>query len=169
MLRPEYPGQPTTTLVIQATPQVLSTTVTTGVIANQTTLGAAIIPNFATRFLAFEQFRIVKVKAKVENFAVTNPGLGNSWFDSDAAFTPNASRTENALAKRFPFSKPSGHELSYVPHDPSEQGWSLVSNATGNIGNHYLYTDNANYGSSIVATAYALLQFELTVQFRGFV
>lgn len=169
ILRPEYQGQPVTVLKIPCSPILLSTIVTTGVIAQLTTLYAGLVPNFAARFLAFEQFRIVKAKAKISNFSVTNPGFINQWFDSDNSGTPTTSQAENSLARRFAASRPGPHVLDYVPHDPAEQGWSLVSAASGIIGYHKVYTDNANYGSSIVATPYSLLDLELTIQFRGFV
>lgn len=169
-LIPEYRGQPVIQQVIQATGGPLSTTVTTGAIANIVTLSAANISNFASRFVTFEQFRIVKVRARVRNFSVQNPGILNMWYDSQQSSTPTATLATNAISKKFNASSvEKEHTLVYTPHDPAEQAWSLVSAASGPIGYFKLYTDNSTYGSSIVATPYCLVEFDFTIQFRNFV
>jgi hypothetical protein len=168
LLRPEYKGQPVASFIISSTPIVLSTTVTTGAIAQNTTLSGAILPNFATRFAAWSDYRIVKIMAKVSSFSSTNPGLINHWFSEEDAAAPTSAKAQNAQARRFPACDISQNVISYTPHDPSQQTWTLVASQP-TIGYYKLYTNNADFGASIVATQYLLLEFESTVQLRGFI
>jgi len=170
LLRPEYKGQPVTALIISGGQQVLSTTITTGVIAFTTPIEAALIPNFATRFAAFSEFRLIKAKARIASFSSTLPGLLNQWFSEDDTSTPTTAKAQNAMARRFPACDVQVNQLSYVPHDPAQQTWQLVSSgAATSIGNHKIFTNNPDYGASTVATQYLSLEYELTVQFRGFI
>jgi hypothetical protein len=168
-LMPEYKGQPVVTHVVPGTPVKVTTTVTTGAIAQQIILQSSSILNFAARFIGYTEFRIIKATAKVASFSSTNPGLLNHWFTEDDGAAPTATRAQQAQARRFPASDIRENVISYRPLDPAQQTWSLVSSGAPVIGYYYLYTNNANYGSSIVATDYALIDMEYTVQFRGFI
>lgn len=171
ILYKEYPGQPTMSMVLEGNYGVLSTTVTSGAIALSLAIAQnGILNNFAARFLAFDQFRVVKAVAKVRLFSTQNPGVLSMFFSEDNSATPTAIIIGQATCKRFPASDVDRvHTLSYVPHDPAQQTWTTVAAGNPTIGYFKLYTDNAAYGSSIVATQYLSLTFDLTVQFRGLI
>lgn len=169
-LKVEYPGQPVLSTIIDSVPSTLSTTVTTGVISFVDQLGSGLIANFGTRFVSWNECRVVKVVAEVMNFSSTNPGVISMWFEDSAnTGSPNLTQAEQAKALRFSASDQSKtHRLTYVPHDTLEQQWAQVSAGSQTIGNFKLYTD-ASYGSNVVATPYLTVLFKVTVQFRGFV
>jgi hypothetical protein len=153
---------------IPGTPEVLSTTVTTGQIAEATTLSNALIPNLTTRWQAWLDHRIVKFRIKLTNFSSTNPGLMSHWFDEESSATPTAVLAINAKAKRFGASVIGTHTIEFVVQDPTQLNYSALGVVT-NYGYYKLYTNNADFGSSIVATQYCLKETEMLVQFRGFV
>lgn len=170
MLRPEFIGQPVTELKIQSTSGVLGTTVTTGLISLNQSLNSTLIANFTTRFAGFAEFRIVKVMSKLRLFSSTNPGIISQWFSEDDSAANTAAKAANAAAQRISCSAVERvHTLTYVPHDPAQQTWTLVSSGAPVVGYHKVYTDAANYGSSIVATPYAYVEYDIFVQFRGLI
>lgn len=168
LLRPEYKGQPIVAHKISATPLILTPTL--GVLAVNQSLSSALIPSFATRFQAYTEFRIVKVEAKIANFSSTAIGLANHWFSEDDTAAPTASKAINAKADRFNWSDVTKeHILSFVPHDPAQQTWTLVSSGAPVIGYFKLYTDIANFGAASASVNLGIVDFELTVQLRGFI
>jgi hypothetical protein len=170
ILRSEYNGQPVMQLRLYGNGGPQLTTVTSGQVALSTALNSSIITNFAARFPGFSEFRISKCIAKMRCFASTSPGIMNAWFSEDDSGTASATIALRTVCKRFNLSDTGKcHELTYVPHDPAQQTWTLVSSGAPTIGYFKLYTDNANFGSSIVATAVMLLEYEFDVQFRGLI
>lgn len=169
MLRPEYKGQPVCTHVISTGPFLLTTTVTSGVVALNVGINGSDIPSFTTRFLGYSEYRIVKARARVNSFGSNLTGLVNHWFSEDDSTAPTVNKAEQAKARRFPICDIRSNEIDYVPHDPAQQTWTLVSSGTPIIGYYKLYTDAANYGAPITAVNIGLLDLELTVQFRGFI
>jgi hypothetical protein len=159
-------------MVLPGDPSVLSTTVTTGVIASIQGINSSSINNFATRFVAFEEYRIVKAHLKVRCFSSTNPGVGNFWIDDTGSIAaPTAIEAQQRQGvERFSFSdvNPNVFQLTYTPRSPTEQIWNPIATPQS-IATWKIYTDNANFGSSIVVTPYILVQGYFTVQFRGVV
>jgi len=169
-LRPEYRGQPVTQLPIQVAAGVFSTVVTSGLIDQVITLNSSLIGSFATRFAGFSEFRIIRAKARVACFSSTNPGLLSMWFSEDDNSTPTATQATHVTAKRFAAGDVMKiHELVYTPHDPAQQTWTLVASGAPIIGYFKLYSDNANFGSSYVATQYCQVEIVFDVQFRGLI
>jgi hypothetical protein len=167
-IRPSYPGQPTLEIWIPGTPEVLSTTVTTGVIAETTTLSNALIPSFSAKWgTTWTDHRITKFRVKLTNFSSTNPGLLSHWFDEEVSTAPTAALAISAKAKRFGASLIGTKTIEFVVRDPSQLNYSLLTVVT-NYGYYKLFTNNADFGSSIVATQYCLKEVEALVQFRGF-
>lgn len=169
-LRPEYKGQPVVAHKIVTFVGPQSTTVTTGVIAVNTTLSSALINAFATRFAGYSEFRIVKAEAIIRCYSSTNPGIIRHWFSEDDSAAPSINKALNVTTKDFSASAiiPE-HRLTYTPHDPAQQTWTLVASGAPVIGYHKVYTDNANFGASIAVTPYFSVVYELTVQLRGFI
>jgi hypothetical protein len=170
ILRPSYTGQPTFACKVDADPIVLSTTVTTGLIANTTTLTNALISNFATRFALWDEYRVIKVEAIVRLFSTSNPGQLNMWFDipTTAGAAPALADSRKNRAQRFSASAVmQTRRLAFTPTDPTLQLWEPL--ATGlTIGVFKLFTNNADYGASTVATQYCEVTFRMTLQFRGY-
>ena len=168
VLRREFPGQPVCTHIIQGTPLPLTSTVTTGVVAQVVNIAAASIPNFATRFACYESFRIVKATATVNSFGSTIPGVYKMWLDEDTSGAPSAAQALQTEVKPHSVSSTSRKSLTYTPHDPQQQNFQQVAVGPNAYGYFKLYTDTANFGSPIVATPMFLVEISFTVQFRGF-
>lgn len=171
MLKPEFKGQPVVAFKVKGTPTVIAAAVTSGVVNQNVTLNqGGLMFNFAARFVTFTEFRITKVKAVVKNFSSNNPGIGLMWFSEDDTTTPTANKALDALTHQFNFSDVVGkHALTYVPHDPAQQTWTLVSSGNPIIGYFKLYSDATNFGTPIVATNLAIVTYDVTIQFRGFI
>jgi len=160
-------------MILPGDPVVASTTVTTGAMTVTASLAviSTTINNFATRFANFEEYRIIKAKAIIRCFSSVNPGIGNLWLDDSGNISaPTATEAQQRQGvKHFMFSDvDKEHTLTYVPQSPQEQIWNPIATAQ-QIAQFKLYTDNANFGASIVATQYCSIQVMFTVQFRGVV
>ncbi len=168
VLRKEFKGQPSLEVWIDCDPYTFSTTVTTGVIASTIALTGGIIDSFTTRFVTWDQYRFVKARAEVCCYGSTNPGLLSMWF-ADYSTTPTTALAQTANAIRFNASSIDRvHSLDYIPHDPLQQQWQTVSSGTAGIGYFKMFTNNADFGSSTVATPYCYVRLKVLVQFRGF-
>lgn len=169
MLRPEYPGQPCAAYKVPGTPIILSTTVATGVIAFNTPITSAGIPNFPTRFDTYKEWRIIKTQYRVLLMSSTLPGILHMWLTSaNDASAPSFNNAAQARTRRFSASaNQKGHLIVHTPHDPADQIWSPIA-TTFTSGNFKIYTDNVNLGASTVATQYLVIEPVHTVQFRGF-
>lgn len=172
VLRPAFAGQQCAQFRIQSTPQLFSTTVTTGVIASDISITNQLINNWATRFAAtWEEYRIVKCEADVRLFSSTAPGLLVSWWDEKDLTTPPTlaeSRSKSTPAMSFNASSVDRrHKFVWTPHDLLDLQYT-GSASDSNPVDFKIYSDTTNYGSSAVATAYGEACFFITVQFRGF-
>lgn len=170
LLKPEYPGQPCVTHKIWSLPSVLTTTVTTGVVALEAQIASTLINNFSTRFGLYDQYRLIKCTARVRMFSSQNPGVLVMWVSSEAnGSPPTLNMANNAMSQRKNFADIDRVLLlSFTPHNPGDQIWNDIA-APQVIGAFQFYSDAVNFGSGITATNVALVDFELTVQFRGFV
>ncbi len=169
-LRPAYPGQPVLQCWIAADPSKLTTTVTTGQIASSFTLSpTTTITGWGTRFGAtWDEWRVIAIEASVRCFSSTNPGVISHWLEEKSATVPALAECEAAHALRFPAGDVfSPHTRLYHLHDPLDLEYTAIGTAK-TVGYINVFTDNANYGSSAVATDYCSLQVRYLCQFRGF-
>lgn len=169
ILRTEFAGQPACVLKMLSESNLLTTTVTTGVIAASSGINPGGILNFATRFAGFNEYRIIKARLIVRFFSVTNSGVLSIWSASNLdSAAPSSSDAEQAKALRVNFSANTKEiNFDYVPHDPLEQSWTQMG--TGFTCGHFkLYTDAANWGAPIAVTTIGNYQWEATVQLRGY-
>lgn len=146
---------------------MLTTTVTTGVIASVSPIRSADIPTFSTRFAGYKEWRIVKTVVKFKNFSSANAGLLVLWFDNQT-YTPTLATSVDTRGLRFNMSDiTKNHVLTYVPHDVDEQAWTAMGTdfTSGYI---MFYTNNADYGAPVAITQIGLAEIVHTVQFRGF-
>jgi hypothetical protein len=170
ILRPEFKGQPVIVLKIPGLVQILATLVTSGNVVVNNTISSALIYTFAARFVGFTEFRIIKTRAIIRHFSSQSPGTYLTWFAEDDSSTPTAAKALEAPAKYMNWSAVDKEmSLEYVPHDPAQQTWTLVSSGAPAIGYHKIYADNTNFGTSAVASNVGTLRYEHTVQFRGLI
>lgn len=171
MLRPEYKGQVVTAMKIKGTPTILATAITSGVINQNISLNqGGLLFNFPARFITFTEYRIIKVKATVKCFSTQNPGIALMWFSEDDTTTPTSAKALDAITKQFNLADVTGsHSVLYVPHDPAQQTWTLVSSGNPIIGYFKIYTDATNFGAGITALNVAIVTYDVTVQFRGLI
>jgi len=170
-LIPAFPGQKTDQFQLIVGGGVLTTTVTTGVVASVVTVSAAQINGWAARFgKTFEEYRIVQVTTRIRMFSSVNPGVLACWYDekSSAAPTLNESQSKVRLNDTYNLSAVDRQvSLVWVANDPLDLQYTPIG--TTNVEPVYFksYTDTANWGAPTVATPVALVELEYRVHFRG--
>jgi hypothetical protein len=154
---------------IDADPFKVTTVVTTGVIQTTTAIDpTSLVTSWTTSFSTWDEYRVVGWTAQVNCFSSTNPGILSTWVEEKSSAAPTNAICKAARANRFSagdvFKK---HQKHFVVADPLDLQYTALG--TSKIVGYYdLYTDNAVYGSSVVATDYAEIVIKLLVQFRGF-
>jgi hypothetical protein len=162
-----FPKQALATIWVPIAPITYSTTVTTGVIAAVQTMDSSQVTNWATRFEVFDEYRVVRVEVEILTFSTVNPGVINCWFDEDSSAAPTATGAQERATKRFAASSASQtHKMVWIPRDINDMIFNPIASGSGEV-NFNLYTNNTNFGSSIVATPYVTVSAYLLVQFRG--
>jgi hypothetical protein len=157
-------------LTITAEPALLSTTVTTGLIAFAYQIAPGNVENWATRFGGtFDEYRIVSVTVRVRPVSAAS-GVSAMWFDEKVVATPTLTEAQsrnlslysntNAAARSFVTLRWQARDLLDLQYTPT--GTTTVAPVTFKI-----YSDSANYGGPIAATAVWLIEPEFTIDFRG--
>jgi hypothetical protein len=163
-----YPRQICWDVWLPVSPSKLTTTVTSGLINHAYGISSAFVASFATRFgSTFVEYRMVMARIKLRFFSSTNPGVVQVWYDEKVASAPTLAEaqeryilSENASAiDRRP-------QLMWTAADPLDLQYSAIGTAYSPV-TFKVYTDNANFGSSIVATDYVEVEGEIRFQFRG--
>jgi len=164
-----YAGLQRTRLTIPGTPVLLSTTVTTGLIASTQAVQKTSISSFATRFATtYDEYRFVGCNYKCRAVGA-NPGIGVVWFDEKSNANPTLAESQERIGRRFPFNSGNGKSdfvMRWRANDLVDLQWSAIA-TTQTPAYFKVYTDNANYGASITATPYLLIEPEYIVEFRG--
>ncbi len=163
-----YPKQAVWETWLPGAPTKLVTTVTTGVIASTLPVSATSITSFTTRFAStFVEYRIIRAHWRLRFFSSTNPGVIQFWIDEKSASAPTLAEAQERATR---ICSASGTNLtpsvSWVCADPLDLQYIATSAAT-TVASFKSYTNNANFGSSIVATDYLEVEPEFQVQFRG--
>jgi len=168
-LQPSFPGQVVKQFKLESLPLLVTTTVTTGVIATAYSVQAANVQNFATRFgVLFEEYRIVRASFSLKCFSSTNPGLFTHWVDEKQVAAPTSAEALQKSMKSFSCASPSPHVIKWAAKDPLDLQYTDIGTTNVIPVTYKIYTDNANFGSSVVATAYGQITCDLIVQFRGY-
>ncbi len=170
LLIPSYPRQVCVDMWIPGTPSVVSTTVTTGVIAFAQTVSNNNVVSFTTRFgSTFLEYRLIQAEFEVRMFSSTNPGLLQAWIDEQSNSTPTlAEAQERAVRSWSAASTDRTNKLGWTATEVDDLGYTAIG-SSNIVATFKLYTNNANFGSSIVATAYAEVVPRFRFQFRGLV
>jgi hypothetical protein len=163
-----YPRQVVWDVWLPLNPIKLTTTVTTGLIANAIPIIQTAIASFAARFGAtFVEYRMVQAKMEIRMFSSNNPGVLQFWFDEKSAANPSlveaAERYVLSINSSDIVSKKS---LMWTARDVTDLAYTAIGTAVTPV-TFKTYTNNANFGSSIVATDYCEIEGAIRFQFRG--
>ncbi len=163
-----YPGQVSWDVWIPFNPIKLTTTVTTGLIANALPIVPTAVASFASRFQStFVEYRMVQVRVRVKMFSSTNPGVMQFWFDEKSNATPTLVEAAERYILSVSASDTKGsHQLLWTARDPLDLEYTAISTSVTPV-TFKSYTSNANFGSSIVATDYCEVEGHIRFQFRG--
>jgi len=169
-LRRTYPGQVTWQVWLKATPVKYTTTVTTGIIATVNAVTSAAVTSFSTRFgSTFNEYRIVRCRWKIRFFSSTNPGVVQFWVDEQSSSVPTLVEARERYTRTLSASSvESRSEIAWTCSDPADLAYQAIA-ATSIPATLKFYTDNAVFGSSVVATDYFEVSPEFEFQFRGLV
>ncbi len=149
---------------------MVSTTVTTGAIASYYDVRASNVGGWTDRFTAtFVEYRIVKARFHTRCFSSTNPGLLVTWFDEKNTTTvPLLAEAQQKMVSAFSASdvtKP--HTMKWCAQDPLDLQYTTIATTNVVPVTYKVFTNNANFGASTVATPYLEIVPEFLVQFRG--
>jgi hypothetical protein len=166
----EYSGQQNVKLLIVGSPFLLSTTVTSGLIASATVLDAqSLITNFATRFNnCFAEYRAIRYTFRLRPLTVST-GVSRVFF---APVTPPAlidaqERNGRYLANTSADTK-SDTQFTYIPRDTSELAFNQTNAGPSGILQYFcVYTNGANFGAPVTVVPLWFIQPEILVEFRG--
>ncbi len=145
----------------------VTTTVTTGAIATHVSLTPSLITDWTTRFACFDEYRVTHIAVEFRCFSSINPGVIRAWLEEKSTATPTAALAAVNRGITFPASAVERtHMLKWQATDYGDAEYTSMSGIAGTV---YLkiYTDNAVFGSSTVATDYLAYKVQFTVQFRG--
>jgi len=163
-----YPRQVVWDVWLPGTPTKATTTVTTGVIAFTQSVSRNQITAFTTRFQStFVEYRIVMARFRIRLFSSTNPGVLQVFIDEKITVNPTlVEAQERATLILSASATDRTPELLWTCADPLDLQYQVITAVT-QPATFKVYTDNANFGSSIVATDYFEVEPEFRVQFRG--
>jgi hypothetical protein len=149
-------------------PVKLTTTVTSGVIANSNQVNKGNVASFATRFAStFVEYRMVQARMKVRLFSSTNPGIFQMFWDEKSIGAPTAAEaSERATEEISCAATDRTVESLWTCADPLDLQYQVMTTAITPV-TFKTYTDNSTYGASIVATDYAEVSGFIRFQFRG--
>jgi hypothetical protein len=155
---------------IPCDPVVLTTTVTTGVIANAYAPDIGDTPMFSSRFAAiFQYYLILKITLDVIPIAVSTGVAVCYWGKDSGVPTANsASETYPSQLISLNSSIEQGFRTEWVPTDIEHLEWISTGDSVDPTGYYKTYTSAAAYGSTIVATPVLVIKPTLTVAFRDY-
>jgi hypothetical protein len=168
---PSYARQQYAMLTITASPELISTTVTTGVIAINYNISPADITNWATRFAGtFDEYRILSARMRVRPVSATT-GVTAMWFDEkNVSAAPTLTEAQERTLNVYTNSN--ANAKSYVTmvwraRDLVDLQYTSTAITTVVPATFKLYSDNTNFGAPIAVTPAWLLEPEFTIEFRG--
>lgn len=163
-----YPKQAVWEVWLPGLPVKVAVAVTTGLAANGVATNSASIQGFATRFgSTFVEYRIIRAHWRIRLFSATNPGVIQFWLDEKSAAAPTLVEAQERYTISVSASATDTTPmLKWICSDPLDLQYLAIGTST-NVTTFKYYTNNANFGSSIVATDYFEIEPEFQVQFRG--
>jgi len=166
---PAYQGQVSWRVRLPGAAVKLTTTVTTGVIANALQLTSADIVGFATRFgSTFDEYRTVGADVELIPLAAST-GEMNFWFDekSTAAPTSNEAQERTSVHCAINSAASGSHRtMRWRARDLLDLQYSPIGTLSQPV-TFKSYTDNALFGATIVATDVYIVKVLFLIEFRG--
>jgi hypothetical protein len=165
---PAYKGQQKVTLKIPGTPTLLTTTVTTGVIASAIPVSTGSTIGFSTRFgSTFDEYRILACDWVVRPVAAST-GVSVMFIDEKSSSVPTANEATERIGERIPNTNGANNSkvLRWVARDLIDLQYTAIGTAAPAA---YLkvYTDSFTWGAPVVATALWIIEPMFTIEFRG--
>jgi len=171
---PFTPGVPD---LIMTIPEVLpiASVAATATYAVSSPIQAGMMNSFATRFVAFDEYRIISCKFKFYPLG-TNPGnstgtgYADCWVEPLSTAAPTSATASQNVTVTVPLAQtgqPRPYVFHYKPKDFTLLEFQPIATTTYVIGNLKVYTDMANYGNTITTGNLLFIRAEFVVQFRG--
>ncbi len=167
---PSYQGQQRVRVKLEVTPTVLSTTVTTGVIAasflpDPTT----VVGDWATRFeKTFDEYRLLGIDVKLESL-VASTGVTRCWWEEKNQVPPDLKESQQqTIVSTLRNTNAARQRVAFQWRAKDLEDLQFIDTAVSFTPVCFqIYTDATNYGSPIVATPLWLLSAVLHVEFKG--
>lgn len=164
-----YAGQQLFRATIPGAAFKLTTTVTTGVLANTTQVAQAGITGFATRFAStFDEYRIVGADVEIQPITATS-GVLRCWFDEKSTSAPTANEANERTAQSVSLSNaamPRPHVMRWRARDLLDLEYKAIGTDATPV-SFKVYTDAASWGAPAVATDVVVVRYNLYFEFRG--
>jgi len=168
-LRPAYKGQNVIRVVIPHAVGILTTTVTSGLIANSNVLNLADLANSADFASTWDEWRLVAVE--VEMYCLTvSTGVTRFWFDDQDTSAPTVAEAVARPGITLPNNSaaaPTKHVMKWFATDDIDYAWNLTSSPSINTVSFKVYTDSAIFGAPTAVTNLWTYVFHATFDFRG--
>lgn len=163
-----YPKQVVWQTWLPALPVKATTTVATGGISGLYQISPAAIQSFATRFgSTFVEYRIIRARFRIRFFSSTNPGVVQFFMDEKVGAVPTLAEAQERYTLSLSASSTDTEPvLKWVSADPLDLQYQPIGTTTP-LAYFKYFTNNANFGSSIVALDYFEISPEFEFQFRG--
>jgi len=164
-----YPNQVVWETWLPGTPIKVTTTVTTGAIGVINSVQANNVAAFATRFTStFVEYRMIRAKWKVRLFSATNPGVLQIWIDEKSTAAPLlAEAQERAVQIISASSVDTRPMLKWISSDPLDLQYIATTTVNIPLATFKMFSNNTNFGASVVATDYCEIEPFYQFQFRG--
>lgn len=163
-----YPNQVVWETWLPGTPVKRTTTVTTGLITTGIAISSTAIQSFAARFgSTFVEYRMIRAKFQIRLFSSTNPGLLQFWLDEKSTGAATLAEAQERATVSISASATDTFPLiQWTSSDYLDLQYLAIGSAS-TVCTLKEYTNNANFGSSVVATDYYEIVPRFQLQFRG--
>jgi hypothetical protein len=164
-----YKGQTAFKVVLPGSPQLETTTVTTGLIQNAYPLNVTNINGFSTRFAStFDEYRIVSVECKIIPIAASS-GLTNFMWDEKSSAVPALSDAQERIGLRLANSNAnpkSFRSMRWVAKTLDDLAFTPLGTTVTPV-YFKIYTDATNYGAPVASTSLFIVEPLFTIEFKG--
>jgi hypothetical protein len=165
-----YSGQQVFRARLTATNSLLSTTITTGVIAQAYTVSAGSITGFTTRFgSTFDEYRILGVKIRIRPLSAAT-GVSAMWFDEKVTSSPTINEATERTVVLYSNSNASSKtniDLTWNARDLLDLQYTAIGTTSVVPVTFKIYTDVSNYGAPATVTPVWIVEPVFMVEFRG--
>lgn len=164
-----FAGQQRTTLRLEGQPILLSTTVTTGVVASVYNISCNSIVGFTTRFgSTFDECRVLSARFRITAVSAST-GVTKMWFDEKASASPSANEAQERTSQPFAntnANSKSRNSLTWKARDLLDLQYSPIG-SVATPAYFKIYTDTTTWGAPATVTPLWLIEPVFTVEFRG--